>query len=131
MSDPGVELAAYLARTGLPYQTLSPLGGASAQVRFLGVFQGQAVAWDAQILTLGAYDQEQMRRAPTPPRERTWQAFIEIGTPAEHGVPLRVGLAVPQIDAATVLRTIVMIRNYKRLRPGRHEFGDGVTFTSG
>jgi hypothetical protein len=42
-----------------------------------------------------------------------------------------VGLAVPLIDAATVLRSMIMIRNYKRLRPGRHEFGDCVTFTTG
>ena len=131
MSDPCAELAAYLASAGLPYHTLSPLGGATAQVRFLGVFQGQAVAWNAEILTLGAYDQEQMRRAPTPLPVRTWRQFIEIGAQAELGVALRVGLAVPRIDAATVLRTIVMIRNYNRLRQGGHEFGDGVTFADG
>lgn len=131
MSDPYAELAFYLASTGLPYRALSPLGGTLAQVRFLGVFQGQTVAWDAEILTLQAYDQQQMRHTPTPMQARTWCQFIEIGAPAEQGMPLRVGLAVPLIDAATVLCTIVMIRNYKRLRPGRHEFGDAVTFASG
>lgn len=131
MSDPCAELAAYLTSAGLAYHALSPLGGASAQVRFPGVFQGRAVAWNAEIVTLAAYDREQRRRAPTPSPVRTWRQFIEIGAQAEPGVPLRVGLAVPLIDTATVLRTIIMIRNYKRLRPGRHEFGDGVTFTGG
>ena len=130
MSDPGAELAAYLASAGLPYRALSPLGGTCVQVCFLGVFQGQSVAWDAEILTLEEYDQRQGRHAPTPAPVRTWRQFIEIGMHAQQGVALRVGLAVPRIDAATVLRTMVMIRNYKRLRPGRHEFGDGVTFTT-
>lgn len=129
MSDPSAELAAYLSSAGLPYHALSPLGGDSVRLRFLGTFQGQAVAWDAEILTLGAYDQEQLRHASTSSPARTWRQFIEIGVPAELGVPLRVGLGVARIDAATVLRTLIMIRNYKRLRPGRHEFGDGVTFT--
>ena len=129
MSDPCAELSAYLASAGLAYRALSPLGGGVAQVRFLGSFQGQAVVWDAQILTLQAYDQEQTRRADRPLPARTWYPFIEIGAPGQHGMPLRVGLGVACIDAATVLRTMVMIRNYKRLRPGRHEFGDAMTFT--
>ena len=130
MSDQVAELTAYLAAAGLAYRTLSPLGGAYVQIGFLGVFQGQPVAWDAEILTLEEYDRRQDRLAPSAAPVRTWRQFIEIGGHTPQGVALRVGLAVPQIDAATVLRSIVMIRNYKRLRPGRHEFGDSVTFAT-
>ena len=130
MPEPYVELTAYLASTGLGYQALSALGGASARVRFPGLFQDRPVVWDAEILTLEAYDRQQTRHASIPTSPRTWQQFIEIGAPSEQGVPLRVGLAVPLIDAATVLRTTIMIRNYKRLRPGRHEFGEALTFSS-
>lgn len=128
MSDPVAELTAYLAAAGLAYRSLSPLGGACAQVGFLGAFQGQPVAWDTQILTLAEYDRRQSELAPSVAPVRTWRQFIEIGGLTPQGVALRVGLAVACIDAATVLRTMVMIRNYKRLHPGRHEFGDSMTF---
>lgn len=130
MSDPCAELATYLARTGLPYRALSPLGGAALRLHFLGSLQGRPVAWDAEIVTLQACDQAQRPGASLPRPARDWRPFIEIGGATPHGMHLRVGLAVPCIDAATVLRTLMMIRQYKRLRPGRHEFGESVTFTS-
>jgi len=40
----------------------------------------------------------------------------------------RVVLDIPRIDEPAILRTIIMIRNYKRLYPGRHEFGEPRTF---
>ena len=136
ISDPCAELAAYLTDTGLAYRALSPLDGPFARVRFLGVFQGQAVAWDAEIVALEAYDRQWASRqgadrALTIEPARAGRQFIEIGDPGENGLALRVGLALPRIDAAAVLCTMTMIRNYKRLRTGRHEFGEHGTFTAG
>jgi hypothetical protein len=130
MSEPNEELTGYLAGADLPYRALSPLGGTSARVRFTGMFQGQAVVWDAEILTLAAYDRRQARLATARAVSRAWRQFIEIGAQSAQGRALSVGLAVPRIDAATVLRCIIMIRNYKRLWPGRHEFGDSQVFTA-
>ena len=105
------------------------VGGPRAHVRFLGVLQGQPVAWDAEILTLLAYYQEQVKNLAPSEHARSVRSFIEVGAHGTHGVALGVGLGVALIDEATVLRTIIMIRNYKRLRPGRHEFGEALTFT--
>ena len=59
----------------------------------------------------------------------TLRQYIDIppdGDPAAW--PLEVALAVPAIDAPTVFKTIIMIHNYKRLAPGRHEYGPGHRF---
>lgn len=47
--------------------------------------------------------------------------FIDIDPNALH---IDVGLAVPRLDPVVLRNTFVMLRNYKRLRPGRHEWGD-------
>lgn len=123
------QLAAYLAEHERSYYAVAPIGGQRAHVRFLGVLQGQPVAWDADILTLLAYYQEQVKNSPLGESARSVRSFIEVGVHGTHGLALGVGLGVALIDEATVLRTIIMIRNYKRLRPGRHEFGEALAFT--
>ena len=123
------QLVSYLAAHERPYYAVAPIGGQRAHVRFLGVLQGQPVAWDADILTLLAYYQEQVKNSPLGESARSVRSFIEVGVHGTHGLALGVGLGVALIDEATVLRTIIMIRNYKRLRPGRHEFGEALAFT--
>ena len=124
------QLASYLAEHERPYYAVAPLGEQRAHVRFLGVLQGQPVAWDAEILTLLAYYQEQVKNLAPGEATRSVRPFIEVGAHGVHGWALGVGLGVALIDEPTVLRTIIMIRNYKRLRPGRHEFGEALAFSS-
>lgn len=86
------------------------LGGARAQLRFIGCFQGEEVVWNAELIALAAQDPAATQ-------------FLDIDTPTPHGIPIRIGLGVPCIDRPTVMKTIIMVRNYKLLHPGRHEFG--------
>ena len=81
-----------------------------AHLKFTGPFQGQLVVWDCRFATLNA-----------------WQAqrnFIEIGPPQASGVPLNVGLSIARIDTPAMEKMIIMIRNYKNLGSGRHEYGE-------
>lgn len=87
-----------------------PLNGPTARVRFIGHFQQQDVVWDAELIALAADGAQGAQ-------------FIDIGSPGPRGLAIRVGLRVTCIDRPTVLKTLVMVRNYKRLRPGRHDFG--------
>ena len=97
----------YLAETELP--------AVQANIIFEGRFDGVAVVWNASIVTLDEYAKS--HAVADDPMQ-----FIEIRL--ENGVYfLEVGLNVAQIDHAVVERTIIMIRNYKRLRFGRHEYG--------
>ena len=38
------------------------------------------------------------------------------------GVKIRIGLQLERIDPQVILKTIIMVRKYRRLRTGRHEF---------
>jgi hypothetical protein len=90
-----------------------------AGIRFLGEFQGLELVWDATIMTLAFYN----RRRGHDGRPAVHRQFIDI---APSGTPLRridIGLELEKIDTTTLLKTIIMVRKYKRLRAGRHEFG--------
>ena len=105
--SPLARFKAELAASGADYQCLTPLDARAVRLRFIGRFRGQEVVWDAELLALG---------------EDAAAQFIEIGAPGPQGVALRVGLRRDSIDRPTLLKTLIMVRNYKRLRPGRHLF---------
>lgn len=101
-------------RPELRYTLLAPLRTDQAHFTFDGPFEGRTVTWDARLMTLG-YAAGSIPGAHRP--------FIEIGATTSIGRALTVALDIPQIDEPAILRTIIMIRQYKRLRRGRHEFG--------
>ena len=112
------------------YIALSPLGGQTAHIQFRGPFQGQEVLWDAHLITL----QEIYRQGIAAGRYQekntiSLSQFIEINEKDAAECLLTVGLDVPTIDAPTVLKTIIMIHNYKRLRQGRHEYAPSRQFS--
>lgn len=109
---------------GLSYSLLAAPGADLARFAFSGSFQGEPVIWDATLLTLARYHADQPHAGQSVVRS----AFLEIGDATTHGRALRVALDIGLIDEAAILRTIIMIRNYKRLRSGRHEFGEPRTF---
>lgn len=110
MNDALAAFRAELAARGGDYICDDALGGCNVRLRFIGRFEGQEVVWDAELVALAA-----LERAPA--------QFLDIGVPGPRGVPIRIGLVVPAIDRSTLLKAIIMVRNYKRLHRGRHEFG--------
>lgn len=111
MRDLVQQLRAELATTGSDdYLCDDAPGGRSARLRFIGRYQDREVVWDAELIALTADG-------------GTAAQFLDIGEPGARGIPIRIGLGVPCIDRPTLLKTIIMVRNYKRLHPGRHEFG--------
>lgn len=105
-----------MSQTNVPdlmYECLDALGGDRVRVRFAGRLLGESVTWDATLCTLAA--------ASHPARR-----FIEVGETTSEGTRLTVGLDVARIDRPTVLKTVIMIRGWKNLRPGRHDYGAPV-----
>ncbi len=92
---------------GIRYTLLEPLRPDRARFSFSGPFENREIRWDATLVALAS-----------------GRSYMDIGAETAGGRGVQVGLAIPAIDAAVVLRTIVMLRQYKRLRVGRHEFGD-------
>lgn len=103
-------------RHGLRYTLLAPLTTTRAHFQFEGPFDGQEIVWDAELLALG--------NIPASGHAGR-RAYIDIGESGPQGRSLQVGLNVAALDEAVVLRTIIMIRQYRRLRPGRMLFGEG------
>ncbi|HHJ15786.1 MAG TPA: hypothetical protein ENJ80_03725 [Gammaproteobacteria bacterium] len=125
MDDPGAAwggdaglFSRYLNDTGQPFLLLDQAGGQQAHIRFTGPWQGREVVWDCTFVTL-ACEQAQVASGVSP----AVGCFIDIGPPGDNGIPLRVCLDLPGIDLPAIRKMIVMIRNYRRLRSGRHDFG--------
>jgi hypothetical protein len=102
-------------RRGIRYTLLEPPSPFRARFTFSGTFESAEVLWDATLFALGDPD-------PTDAND-VRRDYLEIGGPTGLGRQLTVALGVPAIDDATILRTIIMIRQYRRLRPGRIGFG--------
>ncbi len=127
---PAFAMSSSVSQNKLVYEALEPLDGPSARIRFSGHLQGREVIWQARLRTLEDVWRERLADQDLPAdTPMTLRQYIDIppdGDPAAW--PLEVALAVPAIDAPTVFKTIIMIHNYKRLAPGRHEYGPGHRF---
>lgn len=98
-------LEAELQRRQAEYRLNETPGEREARFEFIGRFDGAPVVWEARLLALGVGEREQ---------------FIAIGPARGERRALTVGLALERIDTPAILKTVIMIRNYKRLREGRH-----------
>ena len=108
----------YLADTGQDFILGGPLHEHRAHVRFTGPFHGQLVVWDCEFVTRAGFDGGQATGAAGT------RNFIDIAEPGPQGVPLKVGLDIERIDRPAIEKMIIMIRNYKNLHYGRHEYGE-------
>lgn len=124
MSDSAPQPPLTRAQTEIEYTALSPLGGQIVHIRFSGQFHGEKVIWDTRLITLQECYQQAVR-AGNLAKDKPFQLFqfIEIECLRPTEMSLTIGIDVPVIDAPTVLKCIIMIHNYKRLRIGRHEYG--------
>lgn len=82
---------------------------------FAGRFNGKPVVWNACIETIEAYARHH-------PVDEDPQQFIDIRR-ENDAYWIHIGLNLQQIDQAVIERSMIMVRNYKRLCEGRHEYG--------
>ena len=108
---------------GIEFNLLAALTASHAHFSFVGVFQNEEITWDATLLTLERYHAEQPHSSQAVQRSPFLEVGLEVGAQTISGRTLRVVIDVAQIDEPTILRSIIMIRQYKRLHIGRHEFG--------
>ncbi len=97
-------------------ELLDEPGGKVLRLRFEGPFEGRRVTWLATLHALGESQPTDLARQPA-------ANYIEIDAAGQDTVPITVGLPVDRIDPPTVRKAIIMIRRYKRLHRGRHEYG--------
>jgi len=110
----------------VPPAKRSPAELSSANFVFEGTFEGRTVCWHCHLVTLASVAQQS--------GQSSQRQFIEIeslilSTSSEiPSLNITVGLNLPVIDAAAIRKTSIMIRNYKRLHGGRHEYGETFQF---
>jgi len=109
------ELDALLQEQPLGYLVSEGVPAEKVYVTFSGNFDGSRVVWNACVRTINDFARH--HEITDDPRQ-----YIDISRDGDVYY-LEVGLNVAIIDKATIQRTIIMIRNYKRLSLGRHEYG--------
>ncbi len=113
---PLAELHALLAQAGGDFLCDTDLPAPLAKVRFSGSFQGAEVAWEMTLTTL--HYQRHTLNDPSAAR----CPFIEIKPDSGGVYPITVALDLPAIDEPVIRKSIIMVRNYKRLIVGKIEF---------
>lgn len=109
------EFNSLLSENQQDYLLQSELPSTKAYLYFTGTLNAATVVWNACIETVSEYARSHAV-AEDP------QQFIDISIEDDVHY-LHIGLNLHCIDQATVERSIIMIRNYKRLSVGRHEYG--------
>jgi len=86
----------------------SELPNTLVEVLFIGRFQDRDVVWEMRLRSIG---------------EQGKLSFMEITPDPSGNMLLKIELAVSMIDETIIKKTIIMIRNYRRIKVGRHEWG--------
>lgn len=113
-----------LQKLGSDYVCISPLPCLFASVSFLGPFRQKTVLWHMNLTTLLHLRSSDTNEISSSVAGLFSRPFIEIIEEGNEGVmQLKIGLDLEVIDEPVIKKTIIMIRNYKRLALGRIEFG--------
>ena len=107
---------------GKTYEMVAWQSDQYAHFRFTGNFEQKSLIWDAHLYTL-AYYFNQVVVSSQPHRVRQ---FINVGEITPSGRRLEIGLNLPRIDEPAIVKTMIMVRQYKRLASGRYEYGETV-----
>ena len=96
-------------------------------ITFDGNLAGQPVLWDTDIFT--AREHYKTKHTMKNIFPFTVRQIIDISEPENNKAKLLLTLHVKKIDIPTIQKSIIMIQQYKKLSPGRHEHGDTVTYS--
>ena len=83
--------------------------------------------WNMTLATLAHYRLAEADVISTTEHTLFICPFIDIKAGANGVYQFKVGLDLPSIDEPVIKKTIIMIRNYKRLVIGKIEFGTANT----
>ena len=108
---------------GKTFQQLDTCEDQYAHFRFTGIFAQKSLIWDAHLYTLAYY----FNRVVESSQPHRVKQFIEVGEHTCNGRRIDIGLHLPVIDEPAIIKTMIMIRQYKRLASGRYEYGEIVS----
>ena len=111
-----------MAQTPIEYELLTPLPADFVKVRLEAPYNGRSIMWNLQLFTVARYFRE--HTAPLEKGEiKEPCQFIHIVEENDEVNNIEVAINLAHIDEPALKKVIIMIRNYKRLRPGWHLWG--------
>lgn len=101
----------------MSYTLIQQINTQLAHIKFTGPFQDKIVTWDTHFFTLKGYiAQENIKNTEL-------KQFIEIQPVRADVMKLTVALNIDAITNPNIQKMIIMIKQYKNLSIGRHEYG--------
>lgn len=88
-----------------------------AHINFEGKFQGKNVIWDTHFFTTDEYYSVEMCD------DTKMKQFINIEPQKNNTMKLTVALKLAEITEPNILKMMIMIKQYKNLSFGLHEYG--------
>jgi hypothetical protein len=101
----------------MTYTLIKQLSTQHVHIKFNGSFQGKIVSWDTHFSTLNDYKTK--KKITT----KNLKQFIEIEPIDSKNMKLTVSLNLSEITEPNIQKMMIMIKQYKNLSFGRHEFG--------
>lgn len=101
----------------MTYKLIQQTDNQCAHIQFNGPFQGDTVTWDTHFYTLDGYISQQEDKA------QIKKQFIDIEAIDSNNLKLTIALKIPEINHQNIQKMMIMVKQYKNLSLGRHEYG--------
>ena len=101
----------------MPYTLIHQFNTQHAHFRFKADFQGKTVIWNTNFYTVEGF------RAEKNIENTILKQFIDIEPSTPDVMNLTVVLKLNEVNKPNILKMIIMIKQYKNLSIGRHEYG--------
>lgn len=101
----------------MTYTLIQQFSTQHVHLKFNAPFQGEMVTWDTHFSTLNDY---KVKKKIT---SQNLKQFIEIEPIDSQNMKLTVSLNLSEITKPNIIKMIIMIKQYKNLSLGRHEYG--------
>lgn len=101
----------------MSYTVIKEYNKQHSHIVFDGTFQGKPVTWDTHFFTLNGYNQENNIQ------DTNLKQFIDIKSTNSNTLELTIALNIDKINQPNIQKMMIMIKQYKNLSFGRHEYG--------
>lgn len=101
----------------MSYILIKQVDSQYAHIKFEGPFNGGTVTWDTHFYTLTGYI------AQSNIQNTLLKQFIDIEQIDSKSIKLTVALKVAKINPPNIQKMMIMIKQYKNLTLGCHEYG--------
>lgn len=101
----------------MSYKLIEQTDTQLAHIQFDGPFQGKTVTWDTYFFTLNGYIEKNKND------NDIIKQFINIEPIYENMMKLTVALKIEEITPQNIQKMMIMVKQYKNLSLGRHEYG--------